>query len=84
VSLNLTYSQFLIFCFSGNPDEFYKGLRWTNWIGEISQLDGTKVFNFHPNLWTKESKDVNKDSRLIVPIEDQYKFNMEAMKNMAK
>jgi hypothetical protein len=73
-----------MFCFSGNLDVFYKGLRWTNWKGEISQLDGTKVFNFSPYLWTKQGKEINKDSRMIIPVEELYIFKMEAIRQLGK
>lgn len=76
-SLGLTYTEFLNFCFNNNLDEFYKGFRWTNWKEEVSKLNGDKVFNFYPFLWTKEGSDINKVSRKEVPVEEQYNLNLD-------
>lgn len=55
-SLDMTYTDFLLFCFNGDLSNFYKGLRWANWKDEVSMLDGDKVFNFYPPLWAKREK----------------------------
>ncbi|MBE2290055.1 MAG: DUF2625 domain-containing protein [Chitinophagaceae bacterium] len=81
-ALNITYTEFLLFCFNNDLDKFYKGLRWTNWRDEVAQLDGNKVFNFFPFLWTKEGKDINKNSRKEVPIDEQYSLNIEMRKQL--
>ena len=52
--LEFTYMQFLAFCFSGELNEFYGKLRWTNWKKDVAKLNGNSVFNFHPVLWSKE------------------------------
>ena len=77
-ALDMTYTEFLNFCFSGDIAKFYENLRWTNWKDEVSKLDGDKVYNFYPFLWTKEGKDINKNSRKAIPIEEQYSFNMSS------
>lgn len=74
--LDLTYSDFLDFCFNNNLDDFYKGLRWTNWKEEVAKLEGNKVYNFLPFLWTKEGKDISKNTRKIISVEEQYDFNL--------
>lgn len=55
--LDLTYSDFLVFCFNHDLDKFYQGYRWNNWKNDVSRLAGDKVYNFVPPLWTKEGKD---------------------------
>jgi hypothetical protein len=80
--LDITYTEFLQFCFDGDLDKFYEGKRWTTWRNEVSQLDGDKVFNFYPFLWTKEGKDINKISRNVVPVEEQYSFNSNMRKQL--
>jgi hypothetical protein len=75
-NLDMTYTDFLLFCFSGDLNDFYTDLRWTNWKNEVAGLDGNKTYNFVPFLWTKEGKDINKNSRKPVPIEEQYSLNM--------
>ena len=74
----MTYTDFLNFCFSGDIAKFYENLCWANWKDEVSKLDGDKVYNFYPFLWTKEGKDINKNSRKAIPIEEQYSFNMSS------
>jgi hypothetical protein len=81
-ALDMTYSDFLNFCFDGDLAEFYSNLRWTNWKDEASKLDGDKVYAFYPFLWTKEGKDINKISRKPIPIEEQYSFNMSSRKQL--
>ncbi len=80
--LNLTYSDFLQFCFNNNLDDFYEGRRWTSWRKEVSVLPGDKAFNFFPPLWTKEGKDVNKALRKAVPVEEQYGFELDMRKKL--
>ncbi|MGS0748677.1 DUF2625 domain-containing protein [Halpernia sp. GG3] len=80
--LNLTYTDFVQFCFNGNLEKFYKDLLWKNWEKEVSNLSTDSVFNFYPFLWTKEGKNVNKDLRKIVPIEEQYIFNIDKRKEL--
>ena len=80
--LDLTYTDFLNFCFNNNLEEFYKGYRWANWKEEVSKLSGDKVFNFFPYLWTKEAKDINKISRKAVPVEEQYRLNVVFRKQL--
>lgn len=80
--LDLTYSDFLEFCFNGNLDDFYSNLRWANWKDEVSKLDSDKVYNFFPPLWSKEGKDVNKSSRKPIPVGEQYQFNLDTRKQL--
>ncbi|RAJ76555.1 uncharacterized protein DUF2625 [Chitinophaga dinghuensis] len=81
-ALELTYSQFLEFCFNGDLAGFYKDLRWKSWEKEVATLDGDHVYNFYPMLWSKEGKDINKNSRKAVPAEEQYSFNLQLIKQL--
>lgn len=75
--LDITYTEFLQFCFNSDLDKFYNGHRWRKWRNEVSKLDGNEVFNFYPNLWTKEGRDINKISRKAIPVEEQYNLNLD-------
>ncbi|MCH5683103.1 DUF2625 domain-containing protein [Niabella sp. W65] len=44
--LDLTYTEFLHFCFNNGLEEFYKGYRWRNWRTDVSKLTGDRVFSF--------------------------------------
>lgn len=80
--LNLTYSEFLLFCFNNDLNKFYKDSRWKNWKTEVENLGGDKVYNFFPYLWTKEGKDINKNSRKPISIAEQYKLNLDFRKQL--
>ena len=80
--LNMTYTDFLYFCFSDNLNNFYGNLRWPNWKKDAAKLKGDKVFNFNPYLWTKEGKNINKNKRKIIAIEEQFQFNMQSRKQL--
>jgi hypothetical protein len=80
--LDMTYTDFLNFCFNGDLEGFYQGYRWTNWKEDVSNLSGDKVFNFFPCLWTKEGKDVNKNSRKAIPVDEQYSLNLDFRKQL--
>lgn len=79
--LDITYSEFLGFCFSNDLDKFYEGNRWNGWREEVSKLKADEVFNFYPFLWTSEG-DVNKSLRKIIPVHEQYSLNVDLRKEL--
>jgi hypothetical protein len=80
--LDMTYSEFLLFCFNNDLDKFYEGYRWSNWRDEVSALNGNNVCNFVPPLWTKEGKEINKSSIQAVSVDEQYKMNIAFRKQL--
>jgi hypothetical protein len=80
--LDLSFTEFLLFCFYNDLEKFYEGKRWENWKAEVSNLKGDKVFNFFPYLWSKEGKDINKILRKEIPVEEQYSFNLDMRKQL--
>ena len=80
--LDLSYTEFLNFCFNGDLDEFYKELRWTDWQAEVAKLDGNMAYTFFPYLWTKEGKDINKVSRKPISVEEQFSFTLDMRKQL--
>jgi hypothetical protein len=80
--LDITYSEFLGFCFNNDLDKFYEGNRWKNWRTEVSKLKGDEVFNFYPFLWTAEGNDINKNSRKVISIQEQYSLNLDLRKQL--
>lgn len=80
ISLEMGYTDFLLFCFEADMDDFYSDLRWNNWENDVKNLHPDYAYNFYPFLWTKEGKDINKVSRKVISIEEAYDFNM-GMKN---
>jgi hypothetical protein len=53
---NEAYSEFLLFCFSGNLQAYYRNLRWKGWEQEVSALTGTQGLACYPFLFTREGK----------------------------
>lgn len=80
--LDLTYTEFLNFCFNNNLDDFYKDYRWTNWKIDVAKLKNDQVFNFFPYLWTAQGKDINKATKKEVPIEEHYRLTLEFRKKL--
>lgn len=82
--LDMTYSGFLNFCFSGDLNKFYDGLRWATWQKDAAELDPDKVFNFYPFLWTKEGKNIETLSRKPISVEEQYHLNVDFRKQLSE
>ena len=45
-------------------------------------LSGDEVFNFFPALWTKEGKEIDKNSRKPVSVEEQYRLNVDLRRQL--
>ena len=80
--LDITYSEFLGFCFNNDLDKFYEGNRWNGWREEVSKLNPDEVFNFYPFLWTAEGSNIDKNSRKIIPIQEQYSLNLDLRRQL--
>ena len=73
--LDKNYSEFLVFCFSGNLNKFYDRMRWKGWQQEIAGLDGNQGICFYPFLFTEEGKNISKTLRKAVPIQELWLFS---------
>lgn len=51
--LNLTYSDFLCWSWSGDLERFYGDQRWPGWQSESNTLRGDQTFSIYPFLWAK-------------------------------
>lgn len=83
-STDLTYTEFLSFCFSGDIKKFYEPFYWKGWEKDIQSIDGNQGVSFFPFLFTTEGKDINKDSRKIVPIEELWSLHNDFQKKLLK
>lgn len=72
--LHITYPEFIDFCFVGDMNLFYDGLRWATWQKDLPNVSSNQSFLISPHPWTREGKDPNKDTRKIVPVEEVYKL----------
>jgi len=80
----MSYTDFIKFCFTGDLTRFYEGFRWNNWYKDTDFLDGNSGMSIYPFLWTKEGKDVNKDSRRPVPIQELWDLYMKETKQLQR
>ena len=81
-STGQNYAEFLVFCFTGDLKKFYEGYHWAGWQKEANTVGGDKAFHFMPPLWSKEGKDIDKDSRSAVPVEELYNYALSAQKQL--
>lgn len=81
---HITYAEFINFCFVGNMKQYYSGLRWQSWNKDVKILSGDQAFSIYPFLWTKEGKDIEKDSRKIVPVQELYDFENNELQKIKK
>lgn len=70
--LGISYTEFLLFCFSGDIKTFYSDKRWEGCDKEVSSLNPDNVICFYPYLWSEESKDINSSKKSSVSIEEWY------------
>lgn len=75
--MEISYTQFLLFCFESDLNDFYDNLRWDSWEEDIENLSPDHAYQFYPFMWTDKGKDINDISRKPLPIEEVYNFNME-------
>lgn len=78
--LKLTYSDFINICFTVNIEQFYSGLLWKNYKEDTKSLTGDQSVFLYPYPWTKEGKDVNKDSRKVIPVQELYELETGFLK----
>jgi hypothetical protein len=80
--LDMGYSDFLVFCFSGSLEKFYDGLRWKGWQQEIEKIGGNEGIFCVPSLFTREGKDLDKVSRKPVPIAELWGLHNDFRKQL--
>lgn len=76
--MNMSYTQFLLFCFETDMNDFYSSLRWSEYEREMQNLQPDYAFSFYPFLWTEEGADISITSRKVMPVEEIYRINMES------
>lgn len=81
--MNMSYSQFLLFCFEADLNDFYQDLSWSGWEKDMKDLQSDYAYSFQPGLWTIKEGDTQNITRTVLPIEDVYNTNM-SMKSAAK
>jgi len=80
--LGINYEDFIWFCFTGDLKKFYSGIRWTSWQKDVQSLKADEVFHIYPPLWSKEGKDIEKDSKRPVSSEENFSYTMQLRKQL--
>jgi hypothetical protein len=75
-SLDVKYTEFLQWCFSGDLKTFYKTHRWRGWKKEIAKLGGDEGIAIFPFL-SCEGPKISERNRGVVPVEEQYRLFVE-------
>jgi len=81
---HMSYTDFINFCFVGDMNQYYSGLRWEKWQKDMKEITGNKGFFTYPYLWTKEGKDIETDTRKVVPIQELYDFETTTLSQIKK
>ncbi len=82
-ALGKNYEDFIWFCFTGDLEKFYSGIRWKSWRKDIKSMTADEVFNIYPPLWSVEGRDVEKSDKKPVPADEEYLFNLSILKQAA-
>lgn len=83
-NLDLSYSEFLTFCFSKRINEFYEDFKWKTFDKDILNFDNNKAFSFYPYLFTVEGKDIEKVLKKPVPVEELWILYNDLQKQLFK
>ncbi|WP_036154000.1 DUF2625 domain-containing protein [Maribacter forsetii] len=81
--MDIRYSDFLWWTFTGDLSQFYANARWTGWEKEISEINGNQGITFYPFLWT-EHKHIDDLTRKIVPISEIWSFQQDTLEKSSK
>lgn len=79
--MNMGYSQFVYWSFTGDTARYYAGCRWSDWQEEVKNLPGDQAFNFYPFLWAKADR-LESRSRKPVPIAELYSLQLDIARQL--
>lgn len=79
--LGINYEDFVQFCFNGDLEKFYSGIRWTSWRKDIQSIKADEVFHIVPPLWSVEGKNPENSVRKGVPADEEYIYNLSLLQN---
>jgi len=79
--MDMGYSDFIWWSFTGNLADFYSNVRWTDWTKDILEINGNQGYSFYPFLWT-EHKSINDLSKKAVPISEIWALQQDVVKQL--
>lgn len=79
--LDMTYSDFLCWSWSGDLERFYDQLRWPGWQAECKSLAGDRTFGIYPFLWAK-GPTIGERHRKPVPSAETWALEMDLRRQL--
>ena len=74
VGIGVGHGAFVTWACSGDADQFYRDLRWTEWEREVGQLRLDEGLAFYPPLFTAQAHDPGACERRAIPMKELLAF----------
>ena len=81
-SLDMGYSDFLCWTFSGDLEAFYVDYRWPDWPDEIALLQGDRAISVYPFLWAA-GPPMAERSRRDVPMAELFELQFDIRRQLS-
>ncbi|MDR2870798.1 MAG: DUF2625 domain-containing protein [Deferribacteraceae bacterium] len=75
--MEVSYHEFLEFCFVGQVDKFYENLRWDGWQEAVALLHGDQAFMVFPPLWAEGPDNLAERELTPAPMDEVYDTLLE-------
>jgi hypothetical protein len=75
--MEVTYHEFLEFCFVGQISDFYQNMRWHGWEAEVAALTGDQALAIIPPLWAEGDEDLGERDRIAIPMDESFDVTLE-------
>ena len=72
-TLEMGYTDFLVWCFTGDLEKFYQDYRWPGWQVEVQALGGDQAFCIAPPPFTA-GPSFGERPRCKVPLDELYRL----------
>lgn len=80
--LELGLTDFVNAFLTSRITEFYKGLRWSTWRSDLTDLSSEQCFFFYPFMWTKEGS-VESSDRSKISISEAFDSKVDIVRQLA-
>lgn len=77
----MSYTDFILWAFSGDLQSFYADLRWTDWVSEIADLSPDRSMSFQPFLWAKADS-LDSRHRGSVPVLEAFNLQFDLARQL--
>lgn len=79
-NLNLGYTDFLSWCFSGDLKKHYETFRWAGWEQDVKTINGDQALFIYPFLNTSSGPNEER-SRQVAPVAEIYNLQIGSVKS---